>query len=697
MLKRFLFLTLLVHGLAFSLRAQSVVLSRADSVYTFFEQASALEVPPGRVTIDSLLQHPERYRFVPIRQKPIQPRRDRGYWFRVDFTNPRPDAAFIRLQFLNVTKLVFYEVAGGKVINQYQQRHALDASTDPYLFGKRLWPLRLGSGQTHTVYIFAQGMGSPNLHLVAEPSLALMKSNLRQDLLFGLFYGFTIIILLYSLLMFFRLGDRSNLYYALSLIVSFPYTTHGYGHTATWLGTYYDWSVQYFAFGSALSAITHLLFSMEVLQIRQYSRFVYRLGFILLIGFSIRLAFVLAYKLLGYSIDLYGLSIQVLLLLLALYSLIAGITAYRKGYAPSLYYLLGQVSLFVAVYLGQAAIFGRLPMTFWTAHAILIGGAVQMLFFTLSLANKINLLKKSQKQASLERLRLMEENRQLVESQKQVLEQKVEERTAELKASQAQLIQREKMASLGELTAGIAHEIQNPLNFVNNFSEVSRELVEEIKEERQKTTEARDEELVGELLEDLEQNLSKIYHHGRRAEFIVKGMLAHSRTSSGEKRPTDLNAMAEEYLRLSYHGIQAKDKTFTAQLVTEFRELPRLTVAPQDLGRVLVNLYNNAFYALQEKQKQSPADYQPQVWVGTEIVDGQVQLRVRDNGTRIPPEILNKIYQPFFTTKPTGQGTGLGLSLSYDIVTKGHGGELKVETQAGQGAEFIIRIPITTP
>ncbi|GAA4394789.1 hypothetical protein GCM10023187_00970 [Nibrella viscosa] len=281
-----------------------------------------------------------------------------------------------------------------------------------------------------------------------------------------------------------------------------------------------------------------------------------------------------------------------------------------------------------------------------------------------------------------------------------VLEEKVEQRTAKLqeslttlRATQAQLIQKEKLASLGELTAGIAHEIQNPLNFVNNLSEVSQELVEELEEER--TKEQRDEELETELIIDLKDSLQKITHHGRRADSIVKGMLQHSRASTGEKQPTDLNQLADEYLRLAYQNLRAKDQTFTADLRLKLDPaLGQVNVAPQDMGRVLLNLYNNAFYAVQEKAKslQDPA-YQPQIEVRTQAVNGKVSLRVADNGTGIPPEILSKIYQPFFTTKPTGEVTGLGLSLSYDIITKGHGGTMEVESREGEGSEFVIQLP----
>jgi signal transduction histidine kinase len=248
------------------------------------------------------------------------------------------------------------------------------------------------------------------------------------------------------------------------------------------------------------------------------------------------------------------------------------------------------------------------------------------------------------------------------------------------------------MASLGELTAGIAHEIQNPLNFVNNFSEVSAELMEELAEEQARP--ARDNELEAELLSDVRQNLVKIHHHGQRAAGIVRGMLEHSRTSTAERQPANLNKLAEEYLRLAYQGLRAKDKTFNAELKTDFDPaLPRVSVVATDLGRVLLNLFGNAFYAVQKRQQTGEAGYQPTVTVSTKQVGNQVEIRVADNGTGMPAEVQAKIFQPFFTTKPTGEGTGLGLSLSYDIINKAHGGTLAVESQPGQGTTFCIMLP----
>jgi signal transduction histidine kinase len=247
------------------------------------------------------------------------------------------------------------------------------------------------------------------------------------------------------------------------------------------------------------------------------------------------------------------------------------------------------------------------------------------------------------------------------------------------------------MASLGELTAGIAHEIQNPLNFVNNFSEVSVELLEELQEEMKKG----DLKEVNALIEDIQQNLDKINHHGQRADGIVKGMLQHSRAGSGEKELTDLNVLADEYLRLAYHGLRAKDKTFNATTETHFDEgLGKVNVVPQDIGRVILNLITNAFYVVKEKGEQQPEGYEPTVTITTLRNNNKILLSVKDNGNGIPKKIQDKIFQPFFTTKPTGEGTGLGLSMSYDIVTKGHGGTLQMETKEGQGTEFTIELPV---
>ena len=277
----------------------------------------------------------------------------------------------------------------------------------------------------------------------------------------------------------------------------------------------------------------------------------------------------------------------------------------------------------------------------------------------------------------------------------EVAKQTVEKALVDLKQAQQQLVQSEKMASLGELTAGIAHEIQNPLNFVKNFSEVSNELIDELLEERRKAEGIRDGQFEDQLLNDIKQNLEKINHHGKRADGIVKGMLQHSRSSGGQKELTDINVLTDEYIRLCFHGLRAKDKSFNSTINTDFdHAIEKINIIPQDIGRVMLNLLTNAFYAVNEKNKLNIDGYEPTVSVSTKELDNQISIRVIDNGNGIPKKIVDKIFQPFFTTKPTGQGTGLGLSLSYDII-KAHSGEIKVETKEGEGTGFFIQLPIT--
>ncbi len=285
-----------------------------------------------------------------------------------------------------------------------------------------------------------------------------------------------------------------------------------------------------------------------------------------------------------------------------------------------------------------------------------------------------------------------------------MLETKVSERTAtlekrsnELKESldnlqiaQKQLIQAEKLASLGELTAGIAHEIQNPLNFVNNFSEISQELIEEIALEIE--NDSKEDALA--TVSDLSVNITKILHHGQRADAIVKGMLLHSRSTSSDKELTDLKKLIDEYLKLAYHGSRAKDKSFNAQIQSNHDEtIGKIMLAPSEFGRVLLNLINNAFYAVHERAKSRETGFVPRVEVVTKDLNEKISVSIKDNGNGIPEKIRDKIFQPFFTTKPTGQGTGLGLSVVFDIVTQGHQGEILLNSTLGEGTDIMIIIP----
>ncbi len=311
------------------------------------------------------------------------------------------------------------------------------------------------------------------------------------------------------------------------------------------------------------------------------------------------------------------------------------------------------------------------------ARNVSIAGLAALLVFAIILLFIIRQRKKLNK--------ILSSQKTEIESQKA----SVEKALTELKSTQAQLIQAEKMASLGELTAGIAHEIQNPLNFVNNFSEVNKEMIAELKEEVEK----RNYDEVKILADDIEVNEERINHHGKRAGAILKSMLQHSLVSSGQKEMANINALCDEYLRLSYNGLRVKDKNFNAEMHTVFdNSIKAINIVPQDIGRVLLNLFNNAFYAVNEQKSKNPVSYQPTVWLSTKKTGNRITITVRDNGGGIPEKIKDKIFQPFFTTKPTGQGTGLGLSLSYDII-KAHGGEIKVDSKENEGTRFVIELP----
>jgi len=321
--------------------------------------------------------------------------------------------------------------------------------------------------------------------------------------------------------------------------------------------------------------------------------------------------------------------------------------------------------------------FNVLPPWYRTWWAYVIYGLIALFLFWQ--------LHHYQKKRTIKREREKTRERELKQAKE------IEKAYNELKTTQAQLIQSEKMASLGELTAGIAHEIQNPLNFVNNFSELNKELIGELKEEIDKG----DLDEARQIADDIEGNEEKINHHGQRADRIVKGMLQHSRSGGHQKEPTDINALADEYLRLAYHGLRAKDKSFNAEIHTDFdNSIKTINVVPQDIGRVILNLVTNAFYAVQQKKQANPTGYDPEVSISTKRKADTIEIKVKDNGNGIPETVKDKIFQPFFTTKPTGEGTGLGLSLSYDIITKGHGGDLTVETQEGEGTTICIILPI---
>jgi two-component system, NtrC family, sensor kinase len=495
--------------------------------------------------------------------------------------------------------------------------------------------------------------------------------------------------------------QKANLFFALATLFSgignLLYVSVNTSHNVAFIakGAIADWITLWTLYGLFLFLAIHTLFSSR----RGLSFWAIIAVFLLGVPFLF-----ISYKW-GYNIGM-----LMPLLLGTAESFRISWLAYRKGKQEVGIVIAGLGSFFIFFSIFNLFLNGVLPNPplgdVYTLMDLIYHLSVVSIPFSLSIYLSLqyalttkNLEKKLLEVQQLSKRTLLQEQekQQILASQKETLEQQVTERTAalqqslqELKATQAQLVQSEKMASLGELTAGIAHEIQNPLNFVNNFSEVNKELLGELRQEVQagKTEDAL------QLAENLEDNTEKISYHGRRAEAIVKSMLEHSRSSKGERQPTSLNALIDEYLRLAYHGFRAKDKTFNAAIQTNFDEaISTVNVVPQEIGRVLLNLFNNAFYAVHEQLKKLGEDYEPTVTVSTRKLDDKIEIEVQDNGMGISKSIQDKIFQPFFTTKPTGQGTGLGLSLSYDIV-KAHSGELKVESKEGEGSNFSIVFPV---
>ena len=507
------------------------------------------------------------------------------------------------------------------------------------------------------------------------------------------FTGIYIVMLLYNFFVYLSIKEKSYLYYLFILLFLQIIIIEDTGYNMQLFRSieYYPaWISKIDLITSSLFGFSLFLFTRHFLQTKRNQPVMDKI----FTGVMIILVIVPVPGFFGYVFQATNLSSLSGLITMAVL-FIASIKSCVDRYPASGFFLMAYSAMLAGIFIYLSWQLDLLPHTWFTEFSIQIGSCIGIVLFSFALSNSINILKKQNAEKQLQIIRQLEENTALQSKVNLELEQKVEERTKEIKEFQKQLIQQEKLASLGELTAGIAHEIQNPLNFVNNFADVNNELLSELKEELEKGN----SDIAKTLADDAMENGQKILHHGRRAEAIVKCMLQHSRANVGEKIPADINALADEYLRLSYHGLRAKDKSFNAYMHTDFDQgIGKINVVGQDIGRVLLNLYNNAFYAVTDKKTQmgdtpqpDGRHYDPTVSVSTKKINDRVEIRVRDNGNGIPQKVLDKIFHPFFTTKPTGQGTGLGLSISYDII-KAHHGEIEVNTKEGQFTEFIISL-----
>ena len=618
-------------------------------------------------------------------------------WFRFDLIKETDQDYYLQIGSAFIDSIALYAVTDG-IVKEVQ------LSGDNYAFSKRavkvttfLFPLNIPTGEKQTYFLRAKTMQPFFFPLRVGTLKAFMEDAHLLDFIQGIYFGFMMLILLYNFFLYFSTKEMVYLYYVAYVlsITWFMSTLYQYVFEHAWPNI--PIFNQYAVATSAFTILTATIFTRSFLHTRRLSPQLHKFSKVF-IGLGI-IVLILVFT--PFQIPALMLA-QIGILLMAIYFLITGVVVLRKGYQPAKFYLVAWSSLIVGFIAAILETVNILPVMYYI-NSMQIGSAIEVTLLSFALADRINLYKKQREEAQAEALKAAQQQAELIQKQNIILEEKVTERTTDLKKSleklkstQNQLIQKEKLASLGELTAGIAHEIQNPLNFVNNFSELSVDLVKDLKDEIGKPD--IDKEYVDELFDDLSQNQEKINHHGKRASSIVKGMLEHSRASTGEKEMTDINKLADEYLRLSYHGLKAKDNDFNADYELIMGEnLPKIEIIPEDIGRVLFNLINNAFYAVNQRTQQlaaSSEDYTPSVSVTTQLLDNQIVIKVKDNGVGMPESVRTKIFQPFFTTKPTGQGTGLGLSLAYDIVTKGHGGSLEVESTEGVGSEFIICLPL---
>lgn len=681
-----------------ALVAQPILLQQ-DQPITVSSGFSYLNDTTGELTITDVLTPAATRQFIPANStawnKNIQ-----VYWLKFSVKNNTSFDEEWVFDFENWSFVSFFYGAENRLLRK-ETGYLYPYRKRDYPHANKVYiklPLKAGQTQKCIVRLVSKFNIEKvplRLNFIAAPRAKIDDANAFSGQIIFMFLGVFIVMFIYNAFIYISTRLKSYAYYLLVLFFAFFFTAGNSGYLISIFGFIDDFSVWFSDFESIASnllAIVYVLFVQSFLNVKQRYPFWNNIlngliGLYILSGLLIFIYFELGFAM----TQLLGLASFPLIIYL-------GIRSIRDRYPSALFFSIGFSFLFAGILCVILMLLGVLPKNDFTfKYALPTGSALEVIMLAFALANMINVLRRENEEKQARIIHQFEENQQLQITLNRELEQKVEERTQELnqslnqlRSTQDQLIMREKMASLGELTAGVAHEIQNPLNFVNNFSEINTELVEEIQQELNKgdLTEA------SFILEDLKQNMKRITAHGGRANAIVKGMLEHSRMGTAEKRMTNINNLAEEYLMIVFQGLRSKDVLFSAELRRDFDPTIQPTeLAPQEIGQVLLNIYGNAFYAIKEKARQAQTGYQPQLSVRTFLEKNRLVLQIRDNGIGIPADILNKIYQPFFTTKPTGQGTGLGLYLAYDIITKGHAGELRVQTEQGLYTEFTISLP----
>lgn len=617
------------------------------------------------------------------------------YWLHFTFDHQMDEELIFEIAhaFLPVSDL-YYRDSGGRV-NVIPAGYNIPLNDKTVKHHFQIYPLPKGK---HEFYVRLISNSHP-LKLRIYKESAYEVKTYKQLLVYGFYLGFMAFVILSNLFFYATLKSRLYLFYAGIVVVYISYASAVMDGFILYFFPEADLMFWYLTI-PAIGVPLQLWYANVFLDVKSYSPKLSRITNGLIIYFF-------AYFLLRLAMPLtLVLAVNTVHALISFFAMgYLGYATGKKGNKLGYYFALAYFIYFVLVLTEATYIQIGKPGYFFELSHVALATLIEAFLLSFLLSKKFEFEKKDsekkKEEAQQQLFEKIKENEKIVKEQNVILESKVEERTLELNETiqnltqtQAKLIQSEKMASLGELTAGIAHEIQNPLNFVNNFSDVSIELLDEMHEElKMGNVEEADT-----ISEDLKENLRKISHHGLRASGIIQSMLAHSRsTKANDKRSTNLNTLVDEYIRLAYHGMRAKDKSFDVSIQSELDpDLPEVLVVPQDIGRVLLNLLNNAFQACAKSVLDDASKYsssRPEVKVSTKKYDDTIKIMVQDNGTGIPDDIKDKIFQPFFTTKPTGQGTGLGLSLSYDII-KAHDGEVTVVSEKNVGTTFHVSIPI---
>lgn len=572
------------------------------------------------------------------------------------------------------------------VVLPYSQR-------DFAIGGRNLIALNIAKGQQLTVYVKLMTgidyMERPaNLACTVYSKSAVISTESEKQNALYFFTGLYIVMFFYNVFVYFSIREKSYLYYLFLIFFALGACWQNTGYSIVLLkhiDLFPSQKTNVDIFVSSIFGVVLMLFTRISLNTKQSSPIINKI----FSGIIVALVLVVIPAFFGNSLLATNLS-SLLGLITTSLIIVASVRSFLQKYPSSGIFLLANgifmISIFVYLLLLMIGVGNEVLVGF----LLPLGSALQIVLYSIALGNNINVLKRQNAESQekiIEQLRLYGELQDKINKD---LEQKVEERTKELKESQQQMLQQEKLASLGEVTAGVAHEIQNPLNFIKNFSELNNELIEEMDSE----VKTGNLDAAKKLSAEIKENMDKILAHGKRVDSIVKGMLQLTRTDAGQKEMTDVNAMCEEFIGLSFHGLRAKDKSFNASMEKHFDPAAgNVNVNKQDVGRVLLNLFTNAFYAVNEKQQHNREGYSPLVTVITKRNNNSLEIVIRDNGNGIPQKIRDKIFQPFFTTKPTGNGTGLGLSISYEII-KEHNGQIKLNSEEGSFTEFIITLPV---